>query len=204
MGTDEKLTIIKAREIFSRHRGYLRTSEALRLGIAPVTLYEMVRRGDLIKETRGLYRLAEAEVPGYPDLVNLAHRAPKAVICLVSALAFHELTTQIPHRVYLALPKDTKKPRIDYPPIEVVWLSGKAYSQGIEEHDMGGAIVRVYSAPKSVADCFRFRNKIGRDIAVEALKDYLKSSDRDLSSLLSFARIDRVEKLMQPYLESLV
>jgi len=85
-----------------------------------------------------------------------------------------------------------------------VWLSGRAYSEGIEEHDMGGAIVRVYSAPKSVADCFRFRNKIGRDIAVEALKDYLKSSDRDLSSLLSFARIDRVEKLMQPYLESLV
>lgn len=148
----EKLTVARARDVFARHRGYLRTSQALKLGIAPTTLYEMAGSGILVQEARGLYRLAEAELPGYPDLVTIAHRVPKGVVCLISALAFHELTTQIPHWVHIALPKDTKKPRLDYPPIEVVWLSGRAYAEGIERHDLDGAVVPVYSAAKTIAD----------------------------------------------------
>jgi len=198
-----KNTISRARDLFAQHRGYLRTAQALKLGIAPVTLYEMARSGILVQEGRGLYRLAEAELPGHPDLVTIAHRIPKAVVCLVSALAFHELTTQIPHRVYVALPKDTKKPRLEYPPIEVVWLSGPAYTEGIERRDLDGAVVPVYSAAKTVADCFRFRRKIGTDVAVEALKDYVRISRGDVNELLSFARINRVSRIMQPYLESL-
>ena len=200
----EKRTISRAHDLFAQHRGYLRTAQALKLGIAPVTLYEMARSGVLVQEGRGLYRLADTELPGHPDLVTIAHRIPKAVVCLVSALAFHELTTQIPHRVYIALPKDTKKPRVDYPPIEVVWLSGPAYTEGIERHDLDGAVVPVYSAAKTVADCFRFRRKIGTDVAVEALKDYLTRKRGDVNQLLSYARINRVSRLMQPYLESLL
>lgn len=206
MATEEgdKLTVVRARDLFAQHRGYLRTAQALKLGVAPATLYEMASSGILVQEGRGLYRLAEAELPGHPDLVTIAHRVPKAVVCLLSALAFHELTIQIPHYVYLALPKDTKKPRIDYPPIDVVWLSGRAYTEGIERHDLEGAVVPVYSAAKTVADCFRFRRKVGTDVAVEALKDYTQKFKTKIDELVRFARIDRVEGIMRPYIEALM
>lgn len=191
-------------QIFAEHHGYMSTSTALNLGIAPVTLYGLVGEGILVQEGRGLYRLAGSPLPGHPDLVVLAHRVPKGVVCLISALAFHQLTTQVPHRVYLALPKDTKKPRLEHPPLEVIWLSGRSYTEGVELHDLDGTPVRIYNPEKTVADCFRFRNKIGQDIAVEALKDYLKKPRRDLNALLAYARVDRVEKLMRPYLESLL
>ena len=165
---------------------------------------KLARTGVLAQDGRGLYRLAEAELPGHPDLVTIAHRVPRAVVCLISALAFHELTTQIPHRVYIALPKDTKKPRFDYPPIDVVWLSGRAYTEGIERHDLEGAVVAVYSAAKTVADCFRFRRKVGTDVAVEALKDYLIKTRGEVNELLACARISRVSRIMHPYLESLL
>ena len=200
----EKLTVARARDLFARHRGYLRTAQALNLGIAPATLYEMARSGILLQEARGLYRLAEAELPGHPDLVTVVHRVPKAVVCLISALVLHELTTQIPHRVYIALPKDTKKPRLNYPPIDVVWLSGLTYTEGIERHDLNGTMVPVYCAAKTVADCFRFRRKIGLDVALEALRDYLKKAPGHISELLAFAQINRVRRVIQPYLESLL
>ena len=134
----------------------------------------------------------------------IAHLVPRAVICLLSALAFYNLTTQVPGRVYLALPKDTKKPRFKYPPLEVIWLSGTAYTEGIEEQRIEETAVRVYCREKTVADCFRFRNKIGRDVALEALKDYFKQGKPDLNALLRYARIDRVFNIMQPYLETLI
>jgi predicted transcriptional regulator of viral defense system len=200
----EKLTVARARDLFARHRGYLRTAQALKLGIAPATLYEMARSGIVMQEAWGLYRLVEAELPGCPDLVTIAHRVPKGVVCLISALAFHDLTTQIPHWVYIALPKDTKKPRLDSPQIDVVWLSGRAYTEGIERHDLDGTVVPVYSAAKTVADCFRFRRKVGTDVAIEALKEYLRKTRGDVCELLAFAQINRVNRIMQPYLESLV
>ncbi len=129
-------------------------------------------------------------------------RVPAGVVCLISALAFHNLTTQIPHKVYMALPTDVKKPRIDYPPIEVIWLSEKTYSSGMEEHTIEGVKVRIYNREKTVADCFRFRNKIGQDIALEALKDYLRRPDRNIEHLLNYARINRVHNVMMPYLKA--
>ncbi|MDO9128950.1 MAG: hypothetical protein Q7U34_03700 [Anaerolineales bacterium] len=137
-----------------------------------------------------------------PDLVQVAMRVPAGVVCLISALAFHNLTTQIPHKVYMALPTDVKKPRIDYPPIEVIWLSEKTYSSGMEEHTIEGVKVRIYNREKTVADCFRFRNKIGQDIALEALKDYLRRPDRNIEHLLNYARINRVHNVMMPYLKA--
>ncbi len=129
-------------------------------------------------------------------------RVPAGVVCLISALAFHNLTTQIPHKVYMALPTDVKKPRIDYPPIEVIWLAEKTYFSGMEEHTIEGVKVRIYNREKTVADCFRFRNKIGQDIALEALKDYLRRPDRNIEHLLNYARINRVHNVMMPYLKA--
>ena len=194
----------KAREVFLDHGGILRSSEASRLGIHPQTLSRMAQAGLLEKEGRGLYRLAEIEPGGNLDLIKVAKLVPQGVVCLISALSFHGLTTQIPYKVYLALPQGTKKPILTYPPLKVVWLSGEAYSAGIGRHGIEGVRVRIYTREKTVADCFKFRGKLGTDVAIEALRDYLQLAQRDLDELLRFARIDRVEKAMRPYLEALL
>jgi predicted transcriptional regulator of viral defense system len=193
----------KARDIFRTHDGMLRTSEALDHGIAPATLYNMRDQGVIVEVSRGLFRLAELPELGHPDLVIVASRVPKAVICLISALHYHMLTTQIPHYVYIALPQPIKKPRITYPPLEVVWLSHDVYEAGVEQVEMDGVMVPIYCAEKSICDSFKFRNKYGKEIAIEALKSYLQqpAEEWDLQKLLHYARIDRVESLLRPYLE---
>jgi predicted transcriptional regulator of viral defense system len=162
----------------------------------------MCTAGLLVKESRGLYRLADLPPLSNPDLVQIAIKVPKAVICLISALNYHQLMTQIPYKIYIALPRDIKAPRIDYPPLDIVYLSETPYSAGIEEHAIDGVAVRIYSREKTIADCFKFQHKIGMDIAIEALKDYLHQSDRNLGELLRCARVDRVEKTMQPYIKT--
>src|SRR3990172_51542 len=198
MGTE------KARGLFLDHGGILRSSEARSLGIHPETISRMARAGLLEREGRGLYRLAEIEPSGNADLIQIAKLVPQGVVCLISAMSLHGLTTQIPYRVYIALPQGTKKPRLTYPPLKVVWLSGEAYSSGIDRRELEGVQVPIYSREKTVADCFKFRGKLGADIAIEALKDYMKLADRNLDELLRFARIDRVEKAIRPYLEALL
>jgi len=136
-----------------------------------------------------------------PDFVQVALRVPDSIICLISALNFHQLTTQIPYRVYIALPQKVKPPRLEYPPLDIVYLSPKPYLAGIEEHTLDRFPVRIYSREKTVADCFKFRNKIGLDIALEALKDYVRQPGRDIPKILEFARINRVEKIIRPYLQ---
>jgi predicted transcriptional regulator of viral defense system len=164
-----------------------------------------VEAGLVVQEARGLYRLAETPPPGNPDLIQVALRVPNAIVCLISALHFHDLTTQIPYRVYIALPRTHKAtPRIEYPPLDIVWLSEVPYQAGIEEHELDRVLVRIYSREKTIADCFKFRNKIGEDIALEALQDYMGRPDRNLQRVLEYARIDRVERVMRPYLEALV
>lgn len=191
----------KAIETFRNHSGLLRTQQAIDEGIAPRTLYQMRETGAIIRESRGLYRLADTEPGEYYDLVQVALRIPKGVICLISALSFHELTTQIPHQVYVALPIDAEKPRLEYPPLRIFWLSQKAYSAGIENHEVDGKPVKIYGIEKTIADCFKFRNKIGLDVALEALRDYRKREDFNIGTLLHYARIDRVERIIKPYLE---
>jgi predicted transcriptional regulator of viral defense system len=196
-----KKTFVKAEKIFRNHNGILRTGQAKKLGIDQPVLIQMWKEGLLIKEARGLYRLADLPPLSNPDFVQVALRVPDSIICLISALNFHQLTTQIPYRVYIALPQKVKPPRIDYPPLDIVYLSPKPYLAGIEEHTLDGVPVRIYSREKTVADCFKFRNKTGLDIALEALKDYLRQPSRDIPKILEFARINRVEKIIRPYLQ---
>lgn len=189
--------------LFRQHNNTLQTSQAIRLGIAPRTLYAMRDAGQIVELTRGVYRLADAPPLSHADLVQVALRVPKGVICLISALSFHNLTTQIPHQVYVALPLDAEKPRLAYPPVRLFWLSPPVYSAGIETHFLDGVTVRVYSREKTIADCFKYRNKVGLDVALEALKEGLSQGCK-LETLMEFARIDRVEKTMHPYLEALL
>ena len=195
--------IEKAITIFQQHSGALHTSQAIRLGISPRTLYALRDAGRIVQVTRGAFRLSDVSSIEHSDLVQVALRVPKGIICLVSALAFHNLTTQIPHQVYVALPLDAEKPRLAYPPLRLFWLSQPAYSAGMEQHFLQGVPARIYSREKTIADCFKFRNKIGLDVALEALKEGLGQGCK-LETLLEFARIDRVEKTMRPYLEALL
>ncbi|MBI3172910.1 MAG: type IV toxin-antitoxin system AbiEi family antitoxin domain-containing protein [Chloroflexi bacterium] len=192
------------RKIFVQRHGILRASTAIELGVPKHILYEMVKTGELVREAQGVYRLRETPMPGNPDLVNLSLRVPQAVFCLISALYFHELTTQIPHSVYFALPRGVKTPKISRPPIRVFHYSQESYHAGIVEHDLDGVKVRIYDREKTVADCFKFRQKVGMDVAIEAVRDYLRQPKVDVQKLLEYAKINRVEKVMRPYLEALL
>lgn len=196
--------IQSARQIFLDHKGILRSSEARRLGIHPQTLSRMLDTGILLRLERGLYQLVETlHTNSHPELLQVSKLVPKAVIFLLSALNFHGMTTQIPRKVFIALPRGTWKPSLESPPLEIFWLSSVPYSSGIEKHQIGGLEVAIYSPEKTVADCFKFREKIGEDIAIEALGDYLRRSDRNIDRLLNYAEILRVRKRMEPYLKAL-
>lgn len=190
--------------IFKKHEGILRAADAIRLGVPEHVIYEMFKQGELVRETRGVYRLAESEMPSDPDLVQVSLLVPKAVICLISALYFYELTTQIPHSVYVALPQNTPRPRLKYPPLEVFWVKNSLHSVGVDAHVLDGVKVKIYNREKTVADCFKFRNRVGEDVALEALKDYVRQPKMDVHQLLEYAKINRVEKLMMPYLKSVL
>lgn len=192
------------KKIFTNNNGILRASKAIELGVPKHTLYEMIKTGELVREAQGIYRLSETPMPGNPDLLNISLRVSKAVFCLISALYFHELTTQIPHAVYFALPRDVKTPKIQHPPIRVFHFSEKSYQAGIIEHILDGVKVKIYDREKTIADCFKFREKIGMDVALEAVKDYLRQPKVNMSLLMKYARINRVEKIIRPYLEALI
>ncbi len=194
----------KAIEIFKSRSGVMATKQAVEAGIQYRTLYEMRDQGLLQSVSRGRYRLATLPPLSNPDLAVVGLRIQRGVVCLISALAFHSLTTQIPHYVYVALPRNAEKPRLDYPPVRIFTFSGQAFSEGIETHKIDGIDVRVYSPAKTVADCFRFRNQIGLDVALEALKQYHRSSEFNVDELMKFARICRVEKIMRPYVEAIL
>jgi predicted transcriptional regulator of viral defense system len=194
----------RAGQLFREHGGLLRTKEALRAGIHPRTLYAMKSAGVVERLSRGLYRLADMPLLGNPDLVSVAARVPQGVICLISALAYHELTTQIPHEVYVALAKGAEPPRLTYPPLRVFWFSGPSATEGIEVHDVDGVPVRIYSPEKTLADCFKFRRRVGLDTAVEALRLYRDRGRVKVDDIMRFARICRVEEVIKPYLEAVL
>jgi len=191
----------QAVSVFREYNGILKSSQAKALGIDPKIIAEMLEAGLVNRISRGLYRLAEYPPLAYPDLVIVGSRVPKAVICLISALAFHGLTTQVPHKVYIALPQSVRQPRIKRPKLDVIWLSEASYTNGIEEHLLDGVTVPIYNKAKTVADCFKFRGKVGKDVAIEALKDYIQLPGANVEELLKYARINRVERIMLPYLE---
>ncbi|KAA3661611.1 MAG: transcriptional regulator [Chloroflexi bacterium] len=195
---------LEAQEIFREHDGILRTGQAKNLGIDSKTISDMYRADLLQKLGRGLYRLSDLPPLQYPDLVQIALRVPQAVICLLSSLAFYNLTTEVPHKVYIALPQTVRKPRIVYPPLDVVWLSKAGYDAGIVAQRLDGIDVPMYGKSKTITDCFKFRKKIGIDVAVEALKEYIRLPDANINELLHYAQINRVEKIMKPYLEAVL
>lgn len=197
-------TTVKAERAFRERGGLLRTSEALKLGIHPRTLYELRDANRITQLGRGLYRLADAPETEHLDLITVAAKVPDGVICLISALSFHGITTEIPHEVYLAVRHGKEQPRLDYPPLRVFHFSHETISAGVEKHKLEGVTVRLFNPAKTVADCFKFRHKTGVDVAVEALKLCLARGKARPAQILRYARLCRVERVIRPYLEALV
>jgi predicted transcriptional regulator of viral defense system len=194
----------RATKIFKKYGGILRTSQALQAGIHPGTLYAMRDSGKLDVISRGVFRLSDIPPLGNPDLVTVATRVSHGVICLISALAFHELTTQIPHEVHVALKRGAEEPRIDYPPVKTYRFTGEAFTAGMDVHDLDGIGVRIYSPEKTLADCFKFRNKVGLDTVIEAIRFYRDRKKIKVDDLMRYATVCRVKKTMQPYLEAIL
>ncbi len=190
-------------DAFRERRGILRTKDALALGIHPRTLYRLRDEGVLQQISRGVYRLAAMPDLSHPDLVTVALRVPRAVVCLVSALAYHDATDEVPHEVQIALPRGTKAPRIDHPPLRVFWFSAPALSEGVQVVEVDGVALRIYDLPKTVVDCFRFRNKLGLDVAVDALNQAIRSKGVRPADVLRYARRCRIESVILPYVEAI-
>jgi predicted transcriptional regulator of viral defense system len=184
--------------------GTFRSSELLQQGVSPRTLYALRNSGLLEQLSRGTYRLVEQGALSNPDLVTVALRIPQGVICLVSALSFHGLTTQIPHAVSIAITKTMRNPAISYPPLNVYRYDERSYQTGIEKHLIDGVSVSIYNPEKTLADCFKFRNKIGMDLVLEAIKQYRAQHSLNIAELMKYAEICRVANIMRPYLESLL
>lgn len=184
--------------------GTLRSSDLKILKITRATLTRMLNANLIERVSRGLYRKKNELLSENVDLVTVALRSPNAVFCLLSALQFHELTTQWPRAIWIALPQGCRPPRMDYPPVRIVRLSGASYSAGVETHVSDHVPLKIYSPAKTVVDCFKFRNKIGLDVALEALSDALKQKKATIDEIYRFAKIERVHKIMQPYLEAMM
>ena len=194
----------EALRLFQVHGGVLRTSEAIAAGIHPRILYELKDEGHIEKIAKGVYALPGLPGINQPDFVVIAKKVPSGIICLVSALYFHELTVQIPRCVDVAVRQSYHPPSISYPPVQFHWFSNTVFEAGIEEHDIGGIDVKVYSQEKSIVDCFRLRSKVGVDVAVEALKTYWRQGRTDIDLLRRLAKASRVLRVMTPYIETVI
>ena len=190
---------------FKKNKRIATFTEILNAGFHKDTLASLLRAGYIEKVSRGLYKLSimqGAELSN-PDLVIASIKIPKGVICLLSALAFHGVTNEIPHHVELALPRGTYPGKIDYPPIKLYYISEKMWKPGIEEHNIDGYKVYIYDLPKTIVDCFKFRNKIGLDVARNALKEAVLEKKVSLNKIINYAKNCRVKNIILPYLESM-
>ncbi|MBS0616445.1 MAG: type IV toxin-antitoxin system AbiEi family antitoxin domain-containing protein [Verrucomicrobia bacterium] len=194
----------KAIRVFKKKRGLLRTGEALDLGIHPRSLWVLKEEGVIEKLDRGIYQLSDEFNFSEPDLILVSKMVPQGVVCLVSALSYYNLTTQVPHFVYVALKSGSRRPQVKYPPTRFFWYSDIAFKCGIVTEVIDGHPVQIYCVEKTLADCVKFRNKIGMDVVLEALKLYCKRKKMDLDKLLKFAKICRVEKILNPILETIL
>ena len=196
--------IHQAQRVFAAHRGILRTVEAQRAGIHPRTLYALRDEGKVEQVARGLYRLTTLPEASEPDLFTVTRKVPHAVFCLLTALAFHRLTTQVPHAVAIALPRTARIPRLAHPPLEVFRFSPASLGAGVQERPVDGVPMRIFSPEKTLADVFKYRHKLGLDVAIEALRMYRGQRKPDWGQVLAFARVCRVENVMRPYLEAVM
>lgn len=189
-------------KIFNAAGGRLTMADALQRGISRYMLYKMRDEGRIHQIDRGLYELADVEPFMYPDIVVASMKISKGVVCLTSALSFHNITTQIPHELTMAVPSNGSVKAIEYPVVSLHRFSDLAYKSGIEMHILDGHQVKIYSPEKTLADCFKFRNKIGMDVVLEALKLYRERFRMDLPKIMEYAQICRVANIMKPYLEA--
>jgi predicted transcriptional regulator of viral defense system len=195
---------MKTEDLFLKNGGQLRISQALAEGIPRSTFYALRDKGSIVQVSRGVYRLAGLPEHRNPDLCVVSLRYPRAVVCLISALSFHDMTTQIPHEVSIALPRGSRAPTIKYPPIRSFLFSETSYASGIEEHEIDGVRVRVYDIEKTLVDCYKFRNKIGMDVFLEALRQYKEAGHTKPVRLMEYSRACSVEKAIRPYLEAVL
>jgi len=187
---------------FVERKGIAQARELERAGVSRTQIRRLVARGLLARIGRGLYGRPGVVLTERHHFAEAARGVPGGVVCLLSALRFHGLTTQNPFEVWMAIDRKAWRPRLERPPLRLVYLTGPALREGVEEHDVGGVPVRVFSAAKTVADCFKFRNKIGTDVAVEALRDYRRLYPKRLEDVWRFAAVDRVARVIAPYLEA--
>ena len=181
----------------------LRAADVRGQGCSPQLLLKLYQAGKLQRLARGVYGLPHASPSPHQTLMTVCQRVPKAVVCLLSALQFHAMGSRVPQQVWIALPEGTQTPMVNDHTLRIARLRGVAYSEGIETVMEHGVPIRVYSAAKTVTDCFKFRNKIGLDVALEALKDALRDGRVSTSELNHFSRINRVERVMRPYIETM-
>lgn len=187
----------------AKAQGLMRSGDPALQGIPRVVLTRLVRQGQLIRVARGLYAIPERRVSEHSSLAEVSAKYPQAIICLLSALRIHALTTQAPFEVWVAIANKARAPKIDYPPLRVLRFSGAALTEGIEEHQIDGVSVRVTNIARTVVDCFKFRNKIGLDVALEALHEAWQTKQVTMDQLWHYAALCRVANVMRPYMESL-
>ena len=186
----------------ARRHGIVTTRALREGGVAPSYLQRLTTRGILTRVARGVYELADGtDISAMHTLVEACLRVPSGVVCLLSALRFHGLTTQAPREVWLAIDPKARRPTVPYPPLRIVRFGGSARTTGVEQHRVEGQTVRVYSIAKTVADCFKYRHKIGLDVAIEALDDAWRGRRATADELWQAAQVDRVANVMRPYLE---
>lgn len=199
MSPEIRRTIIK----LAKRQAFFRARDISDLGIAREYLSELVTDGTLMRSGRGVYFLTDNDFTEHHNLVEIAFRVPHAVIALVSALRFYDLTTQNPREIWIAIKRGQRKPSITYPPLKVFYYSEATFLEGIEEHKIEGEIVKVYSVEKTIADCFKFRSKIGMDVAIEALTDARKYKKINYDKLYHYAEQNRILHILRPYVEAI-
>lgn len=189
---------------FKNHSGIARFSSLFKAGFHPVLLIALIREGKIEKIARGLYRLTNYQSCSQPDIVMVSLQTPRGVICLLSALAFHEATSEIPRYIDIAIPRGSRANRIKYPPVRFYQFTPKAWNAGIEERSIDDCKIRVYNLAKTVADCFKFRNRIGINVARDALKVAIKEKGIKPKEIMQYAKICRVDGIVKPILEAIL
>jgi predicted transcriptional regulator of viral defense system len=184
-------------------QGLIRPRDLIAQGLPRVALTRLVRQGLLTRVARGLYARPDRTVSEHGTLAEVARKHPQAIVCLLSALRVHDLTAQSPFEVWLAIPNKARAPKLEYPPLRIMRFSGAALTEGIEDHQIDGVTVRVTNVARTVADCFKFRNKIGLDVAMEALQEAWANKRISMDELWRYATLCRVANVMRPYMESL-
>jgi predicted transcriptional regulator of viral defense system len=184
--------------------GILRPRDLRKKGLPTDYLWRLHKKDELIKVGRGMYAIPSGDLTEHQTLVQAAQRVPHGVVCLLSALRFHELTTQSPFEVWMAIDRKARLPKEEMIPLRIVRFSGKALTAGVETHSIGGVRLRIYNPAKTVADCFKYRNKIGLDVAMEALRDCWRKKKATSEELWRYTKVCRVARVMRPYLESII